>query len=390
MAAGKETEKSRWAGLLLRLQMLSFITGKNEVIPLSGKQKPWIGLLVSLAVLTGAFLVGLLLQQIGPSQSLVSMILVMSVFLIALLTRGYLWGILASFAGVLINNFVFTFPYFAFDFITAENLLAAVVMLTVASLTSMLTTQLKAQERMKAEAEAEKMRGNLLRAVSHDLRTPLTTIYGSCGAIIDNYGSLDRQKQLALLGQIREDADNLIRMVENLLSVTRVGDLRVQVDKTPTVLEELIDATLMKFHKHYPDQEVQLEIPDDFISIPMDAMLIQQVLTNLLENAVLHAKGMTELALHVAEESGFAVFSVMDDGIGIPRDQLPRLFTGQLGSRNDLSDAGRRGMGIGLSVCAAIIKAHGGEITCENRKEGGACFQFRLEMENDAYGQQPI
>ena len=76
--------------------MLSFITGKNEVIPLSGKQKPWIGLLVSLAVLTGAFLVGLLLQQIGPSQSLVSMILVMSVFLIALLTRGYLWGILAS------------------------------------------------------------------------------------------------------------------------------------------------------------------------------------------------------------------------------------------------------------------------------------------------------
>ena len=354
---------------------------------MNGKQKNWVSLLVSVAVLTGAFFVGLLLQQTEPSQSLVSMILVMSVFLIALLTRGYFWGLLASFAGVLIHNFVFTFPYFAFDFITTENLLAAVVMLTVAILTSTLTTQLKAQERMKAEAEAEKMRGNLLRAVSHDLRTPLTTIYGSCSAVIDNYDSLNRQRQLALLEQIREDSDNLIRMVENLLSVTRVGDARVQVDKTPTVLEELIDATLMKFRKHYPNQEIRLEIPEDFISIPMDAMLIQQVLTNLLENAVLHAKGMRDLALQVDVEEGYAVFSVMDDGCGIPRDRLSRLFTGQIGSGDEISDAGRRGMGIGLSVCAAIIKAHGGEITGENRKKGGACFRFRLEMENDTYGQ---
>ncbi len=357
------------------------------MIPLNVRNKAWFSLLISAVMLTVAFLISMLLQRICPSQSLVSMILVMSVFLIALMTRGYLWGILASFTGVLINNYVFTFPYFAFDFITAENLLAAVVLLVVAVLTSMLTTQLKAQERMKAEAEAEKMRGNLLRAVSHDLRTPLTTIYGSCGAIIDNYDSLNRQRQLALLGQIREDSDNLIRMVENLLSVTRVGDERIRVDKTPTVLEELIDATLMKFRKHYPDQQVQLEIPDDFISIPMDAMLIQQVLTNLLENAVLHAKGMTELRLEVTVEKGFAVFSVMDDGCGIPRDQLPRLFTGQLGSWNDRSDAGRRGMGIGLSVCAAIIKAHGGDITGENRKKGGACFRFRLEMEKDIYGE---
>lgn len=347
----------------------------------------WYGPLVSTVVLIGAFLISLLLQQICPSQSLVSMIFVLSVFLIALLTRGYLWGILASFAGVLINNFVFTFPYFAFDFITAENLLAAVVMLVVAVLTSTLTTQLKAQERIKAENEAEKMRGNLLRAVSHDLRTPLTTIYGSCSAIIENYDSLNRDRQLTLLTQIREDSDNLIRMVENLLSVTRVGDDRVRVDKTPTVLEELIDATLMKFRKHYPGREVRVDIPEEFVSIPMDAMLIQQVLTNLLENAVLHAKGMTELSLEVTLKDGFAVFSVADDGCGIPRDKLPRIFSGQINSRDTLSDAGRAGMGIGLSVCAAIIKAHGGEITAENRKKGGACFRFRLEMENDPHEQ---
>ena len=356
---------------------------ENEVIPLNIPRKPWSGPLVSVGILIAAFLASLLLQTICPSQSLVSMIFVLAVFLISLLTRGYVWGILASLASVLINNYVFTFPYFAFDFISAENFIAALVMLSVAALTSTLTTQLKAQERIKAETETEKMRGNLLRAVSHDLRTPLTTIYGSCSAIIDNYDSLNRDRQLTLLCQIREDSDNLIRMVENLLSVTRVGDERVRVDKTPTVLEELIDATLMKFRKHYPAQAVQVDIPDDFISIPMDAMLIQQVLINLLENAVLHARGMTRLELNVTIEDGFAVFAVADDGCGIPRDRLPRLFTGQFYSHNAPSDAGRSGMGIGLSVCSAIIKAHGGDISAENRKKGGACFRFRLEMEND-------
>ena len=115
------------------------------------------------------------------------MMLVLAVFLISLVTQGYLWGVLGSLAGVLIDNFVFAFPYFAFDFLTTDNFLAALVMLCVAILTCTLTTKLKEQERLRAETETEKMRANLLRAISHDLRTPLTTIYGSCSAIIDNY-----------------------------------------------------------------------------------------------------------------------------------------------------------------------------------------------------------
>lgn len=351
-------------------------------------RKLWPGAVTASIILAAAFFVSLILQEIRPSPSLVSMIFVLAVFLISLLTKGYLWGILSAFASVLIDNFVFTFPYFAFDFISAENLMVASVLLVVATLTSTLTTKLKAQERIKAETETEKMRGNLLRAISHDLRTPLTTIYGSCSAIIDNYDSLSREQQLTLLTQMREDSDNLIRMVENLLSVTRVEGESVQVDKAPTVLEELIDATLMKFQKHYPRQPIQVTIPDDFISIPMDAMLIQQVLINLLENAVLHARGMTELQLNVSTQDSFAVFEVIDNGSGIPRDRLPQLFSGQLYSRGVTpSDAGRRGMGIGLSVCSTIIKAHGGEIRAENRKEGGACFRFRLEMENSPHEQ---
>lgn len=341
----------------------------------------WANALICVSILAGAFVIGLLLQSICPSQSLVSMLFVLAVFLISLFTNGYFWGICAACVAVLVDNFVFTFPYFAFDFLLAENLIAALVMLIVAVLASTLTTQLKSQERIKSENEAEKMRANLLRAVSHDLRTPLTTIYGSASAIMDNFDSLAREQKLSLLGQIREDSDGMIRMVENLLSVTRVGDEQIRIRKTPTVLEELVDASLMKFHKHYPGQEVLVDIPEEFISIPMDAMLIRQVLINLLENAVLHAQGMTELRLRVFTREGCAYFEVRDNGCGIPKDRLERIFSGQVYGHDIPSDAGHGGMGIGLSVCAAIISAHGGQIQAENIKDGGACFRFRLEME---------
>ena len=343
----------------------------------------WESFVILVSLLGVAFVISMHLQKMAPSQQLVSMLFVLAVFLISLLTQGYFWGILASILSVLIDNFVFAYPYFAFDFISTENMIAAVVMLVVAGCTGALTTQLKEQERIKAEAEKEKMRGNLLRAISHDLRTPLTTIYGSTSVIIESYDSLPREQQLKLLNQVREDSDSLIRMVENLLSVTRINEETVRINKIPTVLEELIDATLMKFSKHYPAQEVDVSIPDDFISIPMDAMLIQQVLINILGNAVTHARGMTKLKLLVYTHGANAVFEVRDNGCGIPRDRLEHLFTGQLYGREAPGDDRRHGMGIGLSVCRTIIKAHGGEITAENLKSGGACFRFTLEMEKE-------
>ena len=343
--------------------------------------------IISMSILGVAFVISMRLQELLPSQQLVSMLFVLAVFLISLVTQGYFWGILASILSVLIDNFVFAYPYFAFDFLSTENFIAALVMLIVATITGALTTQLKEQERIKAEAEKEKMRGNLLRAISHDLRTPLTTIYGSTSVIIENFDSLPAQQQLKLLGQVREDADSLIRMVENLLSVTRVNAQTVRISKDPTVLEELIDATLLKFSKHYPNQEVLVEIPDEFISIPMDNMLIQQVLVNMLGNAVVHAKGMTHLWLRVWTEGDRAIFEIADDGCGISRDRMEHLFTGQLYGREDPGDDRRHGMGIGLSVCSTIVKAHGGEITVENRKGGGACFRFALEMEKENHEQ---
>ena len=336
-------------------------------------------------ITTGAaFLVNSFLVDRFDTKTMTPMIFVLGVFLVSWRTQGYIWGIAASLVSVLAVNWAFTYPYWAFDLISPECISAAVVMLIVSVVTGTLTTRLKKQEKLKAEAEKERMRSNLLRAVSHDLRTPLTSIYGSCSVMMENYDDLSKEKQLKLLAEIRSDAKWLNRMVENLLSVTRVDAQTVRLSKHSTSLEELIDTLLVKFRKHYPQQKVTVQLPGQFISIPMDAVLIVQVLMNLLENAVLHAEGMRNLWLTVETEGDYALFTVADDGCGIPSERLPALFTGLLDS-NSSADAARNNMGIGLSVCSTIVKAHGGEIWAGNRPSGGAFFRFKLEMEANDY-----
>ena len=334
--------------------------------------------------LVGVFLINLFLVARFDTKTMTPMIFVLGVFLVSWRTQGYVFGIVASFLSVLSVNWAFTYPYWAFDLISPECISSAVVMLIVSTMTGALTTRLKQQEKLKAEAEKERMRGNLLRAVSHDLRTPLTTIYGSCSAMIDNFDEIPPERQLLLLKDIQSDAQWLNRMVENLLSVTRVDADKVRLATHEVVLEELIDALLVKFHKHYPQQQVQVRIPEEFVSIPMDPVLIEQVLMNLLENAVFHAKGMQNLWISVELRENKAVFSVEDDGCGISEDRMGQLFTGLPDSQRKM-DSGRSNMGIGLSVCKTIIKAHGGELTASNRPQGGAVFTFALQMEETKY-----
>jgi len=337
--------------------------------------------LLTTGILTAAFGVNLLLHRLFLTPAAPSMLFVLAVFLISLKTVGYLWGVVSSVSSVLIVNYAFTEPYYDIDFLSPERLTAALVMLTVSILTSSLATKIQRQEKIRAEMDMERTRANLLRAVSHDLRTPLTSIYGSASAIRENYDSLSREQQLRLLGAVQEDAQWLIRMVENLLSVTRVGSEGVTVVKTPTVLEELIDAVLVKFRKRQPDVQVDVRIPEEFLSIPMDAMLMEQVLMNLLENAADHAVGMTELSLTVTKAGKEVLFQVADNGCGIPQERLKQLWSGLQTLGQAPSDGSRRNMGIGLSVCATIIKAHGSEIHAKNRPGGGAEFSFILKAE---------
>ena len=347
------------------------------------KKSTWYrDLLVMLAALCVAGVAVVWVQRItGRIDGVAMLIFMLAVFLISMYTDGYLWGLAASLLCVLAVNFAFFTPYFAFNFTLPENLFSGLVMLAVSIMTSTLTTRVKKQEQLRMETEREKMRANLLRAVSHDLRTPLTSIYGACSTVTENYDSLGKEQALKLLREACEDAQWLNRMVENLLSVTRFDGEQVAVKKTPTVLEELLDTVLVKFKKTHPGVNIHVELPDDFIVIPMDSMLIRQVLTNLLENAVLHAEGMTKLTLRVFTLGNRAVFEVADNGCGIPKERLRTLFTGTLPSESG-ADSGKHGMGIGLSVCAAIIKAHGGEIKAESRVGEGTTIRFWLETES--------
>ena len=350
-----------------------------QKMKLHGKTKD---LLIMLAAMCVAFAAVLGVQRItGRIDGVAMMIYMLAVYITSVYTEGYVWGVIASLISVLAVNFAFLSPYLAFNFTLPENVCSGVVMLAVSIMTSTLTTRLKRQEQLRMEAEKEKMRANLLRAVSHDLRTPLTSIYGACSTVVENYDSLDKERTLKLLRDVCSDAQWLNRMVENLLLVTRIDSDEVKVQKTPTVLDELVDAVLVKFQKRYPEVPVHTQLPDEFIMIPMDSMLIQQVLMNLLENAALHAEGMTRLSLRVFTVENRAVFEVQDNGCGIPKERLRNLFSGTGGPDPAVpADSGKHGMGIGLSVCAAIIKAHGGEIKAES-SPNGTTIRFWLETE---------
>ncbi len=340
----------------------------------------------TILMLVISFLISLFVVELTEMYSVVPALFTLAVFIIALATRDYIYGIVSSFVSVLALNFAFTFPYFKFNFSIPENLVSGVIMLTITTLSSTLTIKIKQQESLRAETEKEKMRANLLRAVSHDLRTPLTTIYGSSSAIVENK-ELTKEQVWKLAEGIKVDAQWLMGMVENLLSVTKIDNGNVKLIKTPVVLDELVDSVLLRFRKRYPKQPVEVQLPDEFVIIPMDAVLIEQVLVNLLENAVQHAHGMTELRLEVYAKDNNAVFEIHDNGCGIPKERLANLFTGYFVSEDAPADCQKRNMGIGLSVCASIIKAHDGEITAENKKEGGCVFRFALEMEKDEYEQ---
>lgn len=341
--------------------------------------------LITIISLLCAFGLSLLFQYIFEVQEHITTVFVFAVFLISLLTDGYFYGVLAAFIGTIAVNYAFTFPYFALNFTIPVNMISGIIMIAIAVFTSALTTKLKQHEATKTESEKERMRANLLRAVSHDLRTPLTTIYASSTTLLEDSNVMTAEQKSKIVAGIKEDSEWLVRMVENLLSVTKINSGQIKIIKTPTVLEELIDSVMLKFKKRYPTQKVVIKLPNDVIIIPMDAILIEQVIINILENSVQHAKGMTTLILQVSTLGNRAIFEIKDNGCGINPKHLETLFTGYYTSENDVADGQKKNAGIGLSVCSSIIKAHGGTISAENINTGGAVFRFELDTEEISY-----
>jgi two-component system sensor histidine kinase KdpD len=236
------------------------------------------------------------------------------------------------------------------------------------------------QRSILIESEKEKMRSNLLRAISHDLRTPLTGILGAGSTILERGDSLSKETRDQLASGIKEDAQWLIRLVENLLSVTRINEGTMNVTKTPEAAEEIIAEAISRIRKRFKDRKITVKVPDELLLVPMDGTLIEQVIINLVENAVKHSGEDSTIEVLLKKSGRLAVFEVSDNGEGISEQELPYLFDSYVPNGKRSSDSSR-GMGIGLSICMSIIKAHGGKLEARNKKGGGAVFSFSLPLE---------
>ncbi len=348
-------------------------------------------LLMNIVITVGIFVIATMLAVAFFHYSLnstsVAIIYILAVMLVARYTNGYVPGVVASFLGVICVNYVFTYPFMRLNFSIDGYPITFVAMALISGLTSMLTTQskkqnqiLNEQEKLLMEAEKETMRANLLRAVSHDLRTPLTGIIGMADAYLADSGRLTEEEKSYMVKGISEDANWLLNMVENLLSVTRiqVGGTRVNTSLEP--LEEVVSEAVQRLRKRLPQARVQVQVPEEFLMVPMDAMLIEQVIINLLENGVYHS-GAEKIDLYVIKEDKEAVFHIRDYGKGIAPERLETIFDGG-GTEENQSGDSHRGMGIGLSICKTIVNAHEGTIWANNWEQG-AEFVFTLPLRED-------
>lgn len=341
-------------------------------------------IIVSIVCMVLATAISFMYFYMVPENSTnIPLVYILALVIISRLSTGYVYGIACSVIAVICVNYLFTYPFFALNFTLTGYPITFLMMSFITIMTSTMTSHLTLQaeviaerEKQLAEAEMEKMRANLLRAISHDLRTPLTGMIGNSSLFLENQERLNTEEQRDIVGNIYNDANWLLNMVENLLTVTRIHGDNFSITTSEEPVEEVISEALQKLHKRYPDSVINVQIPPEFIMLPMDAILIEQVTINLLENAIIHSGSNKPIDFLVEDHSDEVSFIIRDYGKGLSKDMLPNLFDGVSRAPSQTSDA-RKGMGIGLSICKTIITAHRGTLVGQNHKDG-AEFIFTL------------
>ena len=342
----------------------------------------WKSLLISAGILILTVFVCEFLYFLGLASQNLIMFYILSVLIVARCTEGYLFGIAAAVAGTLIYDFLVTEPRLAFS-ITIGFPITLFIMLVVSLISCAVTTRMKTsfaqRQSILIEAEKEKMRGILLRAISHDLRTPLSVMLSAGSIIAEQADTLDTEDIRGLATEIKRNSEWLIRMVENLLAVTRISEGRVKVTKTLEVAEEIMGQSVAMVRKRFPDCDIVVKSPDFPLLVPMDAILISQVFINLLENAVKNTPDNLPINFSLAYDDNSAQFEVSDRGRGIPPQILDCLFEPLISLQEQNVDS-VSGMGIGLPICKVITDAHDGGITGHNKPDGGAIFNVMLPL----------
>ena len=229
-------------------------------------------------------------------------------------------------------------------------------------------------------AKNEQLRANLLRTISHDLRTPLTSISGNASNLISNSASFDESTKRQLYSDIYDDAMWLINLVENLLAVTRIEDGRMSLRRSAELLDEIIAEALQHIDRRSVEHEIEAHSSDEYILVRVDAKLIVQVIINIVDNAIKYTAKGSRIVITSEKDGAWARVRIADDGEGIPEEAREKVFDMFYTGANRVADS-RRSLGLGLSLCKSIITAHGGAICAKENSPHGAVFEFTLPAE---------
>lgn len=238
------------------------------------------------------------------------------------------------------------------------------------------------REREETEilARNEQLRANLLRSISHDLRTPLTAISGNAGILLSNEDAIEKEKRKVLYADIYDDALWLINLVENLLSVTRIEDGSMKLQLSPELMEEVVAEALRHINRRRVEHKITVIQPEECIVVKMDARLIIQVVINIVDNAIKYTPENSEIVIHVEKVKKQAVIRISDDGGGVSDEGKARIFDMFYTAGTQIADS-RRSLGLGLALCKSIIMAHGGTIVVKDNVPHGTVFEFTLPIE---------
>lgn len=231
--------------------------------------------------------------------------------------------------------------------------------------------------------EKERLRANLLRTISHDLRTPLTAISGNASNLLSNHSAIDEATRLQIYADIYDDSMWLINLVENLLAVTRIEDGRMNLRMETELVSEVISEALRHISRQSVEHSVTAESTDDLLLARMDARLIVQVIINLVDNAIKYTQKGSRIQILTDKLESNVRIRVTDDGPGIPDEAKPFVFDMCYTGANRIADS-RRSLGLGLCLCRSIIRAHGGEISVSDNTPSGCIFTFTLPCEEVA------
>ena len=351
------------------------------------KQKTrWHDALVLAAVLCAAFLIVTGTQQItGRIDGVASMVFVLAVFLISIYTDGYVWGVVASLIGVLAVNFAFRSPYFAFNFTLPENLFSGMAMLVVSIMTSTLTTRIKKQEQLRMESETEKMRATLLRAVSHDLRTPINGIRGMVE--VGDANADDLQKQTECRSKIWTASGLLLDLANEALDMSRLESGQVDLNLVPTNLVALNCEVRDILERQAEERLVTIICDQQTLNHPyarVSVTHLKRLLLNIAGNAVKYNRrgGYVRLVCREVEPAdGVPVYeyTIADNGIGMSEEFQKHIFE-QFARERTSTVSKIQGTGLGLSITKSLVDMMGGRITVESEPGRGSEFTISLRF----------